>query len=262
MITRTRRCALFIGAAIAAMAAGAESPANRSAVGVSTIAQQPKCSSFVRPASQFNQYALLLFFKNDENNDSRIRAALGFRSGNHTDASGKPTMGCIENPEYNAQLAPAQSPAASNPQYLIVQGGCPTDCKHSQPDRGVDRKYVIGDPLQYEQSDIPNLLEPGKHDTASSKIPDWGIYFADPSPETYSEIGAADGATIFSVYQIFARDSCHAGKILRSLKVQMPQLFNKYYLGQLMIGINHPSSYPTARYDPPHDKVGDCARRP
>ncbi len=145
-----------------------------------------------------NRYVLLLFFSSDPAYQSGIEQLLGSAT----------QPGCITDPD--------PDPAAKSVHGILVQGGCPTDCVHPPKVRA---KYVPGDPLS-------NL----------SPKAGWGIFFADPTAAV--EVADKDTTTTFKVWKILARDSCHAGKILKSLVNDPSNVFTPGggYLGQIMIG--------------------------
>jgi hypothetical protein len=163
---------------------------------------------------------LLMFFRNTAY-DGEIRTLFGITPPDLTPPS---QLGCIENPDK----------ATDNLAFVLVQGGCPTDCRHAQERVTSIPKQQIGNPLDSAS-------------TPTGKKADWGIFWADPAGK--SDSGIKDESTKFSVWQVFAKDSCHASRILHSLLTKM-QDTHKYphltgsYQGQIMIGYTYPPAAP------------------
>jgi hypothetical protein len=146
-----------------------------------------------------NRYVLLLIF--NHNPEGQAAAAKAFHLPRGEQGSDAPPVGCIPDPD-----------DPTNPAKNIrVMGGCPTDCAAKNRDMAVQ----IGDPL----SRLSN-----KH---------WALFFGDPTGAAEAQAGD-DTQTSFRAWQIRAKDSCHAGRILGSLTL-VPG-----YLGQIMIGYTYP----------------------
>jgi hypothetical protein len=169
---------------------------------------KPKCAPLLDPASDTNRYVLLLFFRKDADQDA-IQKAFG------QDKPDEP--GCIPDPD----------PGAVGARKIVVQGSCPTDCSHTASTR---EGYQPGDPLSRVTPKLRTLS------TFYGNKAVWGIFFADPAGAAEAE--NSDKDTTLRVWQILAKDSCHAGNILNSLEHSAPGVFSKDggYLGQIMIG--------------------------
>lgn len=194
------KLATFLAIALLSSAAARAAPADHSAVVPSAI---PKCDDSDPQQDTTNGYVLLLFFGNDDK--GRRAAAKTFHFPGKKPARDAHPTGCIWDPD--------------DPQHtgkgIRVMGACPTDCASKSRDVAAAK---TGDPL-------------GRLDGKR-----WAIFFADPAAtrnKSGHEALNDDGQTTFRMYQIRAKNSCHAGRILNSL-----YLTGGYegYLGQIMIG--------------------------
>lgn len=130
---------------------------------------------------------------------------------------------------------------------IIVQGSCPTDCGHSQVE-GLKAftaltHHPLGDPLQGAP------IKFGTYNHPQPDTPGWGIFFADPKGAL--DRVDPDSGTAFEVWQILAKDSCHAGIILSWLITHYPDVFSARggYLGQIMIGSSTKDHWGTGSTD-------------
>lgn len=121
----------------------------------------------------------------------------------------------------------------TNLKSILMQGGCPTDC-------GVKPSYS-GRPPPKPGAARP---APGTKGDPLTNYPDdyWAIFFADPNGVAET---SPDSQANFHVWEIVAKDACHAGKILKLLKQQYPHSFEQPYLGELMIGHSPPTGKPS-----------------
>jgi hypothetical protein len=198
-----------------------------------------------------NRYVLLLFF------DKETAQKLGPKA-EIQHALGQPIPdepGCIRDPDQDAE----------GMRGIIVQGSCPTDCAHrSVKEVGAEikpeKKPKGGDPLKRTTIKLGNSKIPGRQIFGHQKAV-WALYLADPKGAKEEADGVkeeedgarekADGETQpkdddpdlkFLVWQILAKDACHAGSILKSLKQSTDDITKKAftkedgYLGQIMIG--------------------------
>ena len=192
-------CALFSGT-LGTAAAASELPKAK-----------PVCKGFAT-ANSYNRYALLMLFDASLLYKQNIRDLFGFQD--------TAPFGCISDP----------TPEVGGPTGLIVQGGCPTDCRHSglYDIKAKRPKRPAGDPLSYAKAS----------ETPDQKPPTWGIWFADPGGA--AEAAVEDPQSHISVWQILARDACHAGRILKSVlhtdEMQKTLIPKGAYRGQMMIG--------------------------
>jgi hypothetical protein len=232
-----RGCSLRKATALVATAVLCASAAHaKSTQSQSPVVQRAKLTcpnlTFAPPASD-NRYVLLLLFKKDDAYLAGIQNV--FNIPGKTAINPHPT-GCIEDPD---------SVTARSKSYIMVQGGCPTDCVH--PQQRIQDAYVPGDPLiNLDPNSEDDLIPPNK------KL-GWAIFFADPAGG--AEAADDDKQTTIRVYKILARDSCHAGLILKSLVNDPSHVFTPGggYLGQIMIGYTPPPPQATQHRDP-----GDC----
>ncbi len=171
-----------------------------------------------------NRYLLLLLF--EKSADADVSTAFGFQDWSNV----KEKRGCLADPDGIADTS-------GNTHDIYVQGGCPTDCV-----RG-----MIFDTVRTESDGNPLSREPSVDGT--NKPPVWGIYFADEGGAL--EKGDKDAPySSFHVWQILARDSCHAGTILASLLTSKDAMIQKLfaqhgpYLGHIMVAYTQPTNSP------------------
>ncbi len=183
--------------------------------------EKPDCSEFQKPAIQ-NRYVLLLFFDKDPKYLPGIQTALGIQDTHHS--------GCIPDPD----AAGVTKGAVGAAHGIVVEGSCPTDCGGANKAEAGHRapasrsKATTGDPLRRQKN--------GK--------PKWTLFFADSKGNTGTVADNAedDGRTTFRVWQIMAKDACHAGRLLSLLYAQNDKVFSPVggYLGEIMIGYTPP----------------------
>jgi hypothetical protein len=187
----------------------------------------PQNQMFMFDPASVNRYALLLFFDKSVNLDDVFSLT---KPGGY---------GCIHDPDTDTAAG------IHGNGIIIVQGSCPTDC--TSKSKVADTTIKLGDPLTQLTPKFGTYKE---HDPGTTAR--WGIFFADPKGG--AEAANSDSDTTFTVWQILAKDSCHAGNILNWLKTNNSDVFSKPgYLGQIMIGYM-PS---VATSGPPHNKHCD-----
>jgi hypothetical protein len=195
------------------------------------------------PAASTNRYVLLLFI--DLQADDAVKKALDFRNWNQDTEQ----RGCITDPD------PIGDAQTHKPFGIYVQGGCPTDCVRA-----------VSLPTDRDNSGDPLSKEPV--DSVTKKRPGWGIYYADPTG-THEAGDKTVQYSSFHVWQIFARDSCHAGTILNSLMhstdIAIKGIFQdpKLYLGHIMIAFTPQGSpSPPPSPSPPAGHTITCKPLP
>jgi hypothetical protein len=192
--------------------AGLAETASKSAVMKRAI---PQCDDTDPPQDTTNGYVLLLFFNGPE---GLAAAPKKFNFPEPPARNAHPT-GCIWDPDDQNHTLKG----------IRVMGGCPTDCASKNRSGEVIK---TGDPL--------NRMDKMR----------WAIFFADPAATRDSGYEALndDGESTFRAWQIRAKNSCHAGRILDSLKFKVG---SDGYLGQIMIGYaNTRTPNPNPRSEP------------
>jgi hypothetical protein len=161
----------------------------------------PQCDDTDPPQDTTNGYVLLLFFNGPE---GLAAAPKKFNFPEKPPAHNVHPTGCIWDPDDQNHTLKG----------IRVMGGCPTDC--ASKNRSAEA-IKTGDPL--------NRMDNKR----------WAVFFADPAATKESGYEALnnDRQSTFRAWQIRAKNSCHAGRILDSLQLEVG---SDGYLGQIMIG--------------------------